>query len=68
MAVTETSLNNVTRFEREQLAPIHSVFSRTITSYDADFWGEQDFLKPEDNLLQALKNIKVRLQEFTEEE
>ncbi len=67
MAVTATSLNNVTRFEREQLAPIHSVFSRTITNYDSDFWGEQDFLKPEDNLLQALKNIKVRLQEFTEE-
>ncbi len=67
MAVTEISLNNVARFEREQLAPIHSVFSRTITSYDSDFWGNQDFLRPEDNLLQALKNIKVRLQEFSEE-
>jgi hypothetical protein len=67
MAVTEINLNNVTRLEREQLAPIHSVFSKTITDYDSDFWGDQDFLKPEDNLLQAIKNIKVRLQEFTEE-
>ena len=67
MAVTEIDLKNVTRFEREQLAPIHSVFSKTITAYDSDFWGDQDFLKPEDNLLKALKNIKVRLQEFIEE-
>jgi hypothetical protein len=66
MAVTSTSLVNVTRFEREELAPVHSVFSKTITDYDPVFWENQDFLKPEDNLLQALKNMKVRLQEFSE--
>jgi hypothetical protein len=65
IAVTEIDLNNVTRFEREELAPIHSIFSKTITSYDPLFWGNQDFLRPEDNLLQALKNMKVRLQEFS---
>ena len=65
LAVTDISLENVTRLEREELAPIHSVFSKTITSYDPDFWGDQDFLKPEDNLLQALKNMKVKLQEFS---
>lgn len=66
MAVTDVRLQNVARFEREELAPIHSVFSRTIVSYDPVFWGNQDFLKPEDNLLQELKNMKVRLQEFSE--
>ena len=65
LAVTDIDLTNVSRFEREELAPIHSIFSRTITSYDQAFWGDQDFLKPEDNLLQALKNMKVRLQEFS---
>lgn len=68
LAVTGVDLNNVTRFDREELAPAHSVFSRTITNYDPVFWGDQDFLKPEDNLLQALKNMKVRLQEFSDEE
>jgi hypothetical protein len=67
LAVTAMNTTNVTRFEREELAPVHSVFSKTITSYDRDFWGNQDFLKPEDNLLQALKNMKVRLQEFSEQ-
>jgi len=66
MAVTSMKLNDVERFDREELAPSHSVFSRTITSYDPVFWENQEFLKPEDNLLQALKNMKVRLQEFKE--
>ena len=65
LAITETDLKNVTRFEREEVAPIHSVFSRTINSYDPLFWGNQDFLRPEDNLLQDLKNMNVRLQEFS---
>ena len=66
LAITDIELKNVKRFEREELAPIHSVFSKTITNYDPDFWGNQDFLRPEDNLLKALKNMKVKLQEFSE--
>jgi len=65
LAITETELNNVVRFDREELAPIHSIFSKTITDYDPQFWGNQDFLRPEDNLLQALKNMSVKLQEFS---
>jgi len=66
MAFTSMSLTNVSRFEREELAPVHSVFSKTITNYDPVFWENQEFLKPEENLLQALKNMKVRLLEFSE--
>jgi hypothetical protein len=66
LAITDSELKNVRRFDREELAPVHSVFSRTITNYDPDFWGNLDFLRPEDNLLKALKNMKVRLQEFSE--
>jgi hypothetical protein len=65
LAITETILTNVTRFEREELAPIHSIFSKTINNYDPVFWGNQDFLRPEDNLLQYLKNMNVKLQEFS---
>jgi hypothetical protein len=65
LAVTDIRLDNVTRFDRDEIAPVHSIFSKTITSYDPDFWGTQDFLKPEENLLLALKNMKVKLQEFS---
>lgn len=65
LAVTDIEMNNVTRFERDEVTPVHTVFSRVITSYDPLFWGNQDFLRPEDNLLQELKNMNVRLQEFS---
>ena len=68
MAVTDIKTDRVTRFERDETAPLHSVFSRTISRYDPGFWGEFDFLKPEDNLLQALRNMKVKLQEFSKQE
>ena len=66
LAITDIEQKDVRRFDREELAPIYSVFSRTITNYDPDFWGNQDFLRPEDNLMKALMNMKVRLQEFSE--
>src|SRR5450759_4922528 len=65
LAITETELTNVSRFDREELAPIHSIFSKTISNYDPLFWGNQDFLTPEDDLLKALKNMNVKLQEFS---
>lgn len=65
LAVNDIKTENVNRFDRDELAPIHSIFSKTINSYDADFWGDLDFLKPEDNLMNALKNMKVKLQEFS---
>ena len=65
LAITETQLTNVTRFDHEELAPIHSIFAKTIKNYDTQFWGNQDFLRPEDNLLKALKNMNVNLQEFS---
>lgn len=67
LAVSGIRTENVYRFEREELAPIHAVFSRTITNYDYAFWSDQDFLKPEENLLQALENMKAKLLEFSED-
>lgn len=67
LAVTGIRTDNVNRFEREELAPIHAVFSKTITYYDYNFWGDQDFLRPEENLLQALENMKAKLMEFAGE-
>ncbi len=66
LAVTDITLNKVTRFDREEIAPVHSIFSKTIDTYDPLFWGDMDFLRPEDDLLEALKNMNVRLQEFSE--
>ena len=66
LAITNIETNNVVRFDRGEQAPVNSVFSRTITNYDAEFWGNQDFLRPEDNLLKELKNMKVNIEEFSQ--
>lgn len=66
LAVTDHRLNNVTRFEHDEIAPVYSVFSRTITGYDSDFWKDFDFLKPEEDLVEALVRLKVRLGEAEE--
>jgi hypothetical protein len=64
LAVTDHQLNNVERFDHDELAPVYSVLSKTISGYDADFWKNFDFLKPEDDLMEALKKLNVRLGEF----
>jgi hypothetical protein len=65
LAITEINLDNISRFDRDEVAPIHAIFSRTINDYDQKFWENQNFLRPEENLLQALKNMNVKLQEFS---
>ena len=63
LAVTDHRLDNVSRFEHDETTPPYSVFSRTISGYDEGFWKDFDFLKPEDDLMEALKKLDVRLGE-----
>lgn len=64
LAITDHRIDNVTRFDHEELAPVYSIFSRTIDGYDAEFWQDFDFLKPEEDLIEALERLNVRLGEF----
>lgn len=66
LAVTEHRIDNVARFDHEELAPAYSIFSQTIDGYDPGFWKDFDFLKPEDDLVAALEKLRVRLGEFNE--
>ena len=66
LAITDSRTDNVVRFEHEELAPVYSIFSSTINGYDTEFWKNFDFLKPEDDLMEALSRLKVRLGEFSE--
>ena len=63
LAVTNHKTGAVERFDRDDLAPVYSVFSRSIMGYDSEFWKDFDFLKPEDDLVEALSGINLRLGE-----
>ncbi len=64
LAVTDYRTDGVVRFDHEDLAPAYSIFSLTIEGYDEGFWKEFDFLKPEEDLVEALERLNVRLGEF----
>ncbi|MDZ7738838.1 MAG: carboxypeptidase-like regulatory domain-containing protein [Bacteroidales bacterium] len=65
MAVNDIDTVNVERFDREERAPVHSIFSETIDGYDPEFWGTDNFVAPEESIREALSRINARLGEYT---
>ncbi len=63
-AVTNHRTGDVERFDRDEIAPVYSVFSRQVTGYDNEFWKDFNFLKPEDDLIEALDRLNLKLGEF----
>ncbi|MDT8401630.1 MAG: carboxypeptidase-like regulatory domain-containing protein [Bacteroidales bacterium] len=64
MAVTDIDTVNIQRFAREERAPLHSIFSETINSYDRQFWGTDNYVSPEESIREALSRINARLGEY----
>ncbi|MCF8223214.1 MAG: carboxypeptidase-like regulatory domain-containing protein [Bacteroidales bacterium] len=65
MAVNEIDTVNVQRFSREERAPVHSVFTETVNNYDRNFWGTDNFVKPEESIKEALSRVSSRLSSFS---
>ncbi len=64
MAVNKIDTVNVHRFSREERAPVHSIFSETISAYDREFWGTDMYVKPEESIMEALSRINARMEEY----
>ncbi len=63
LAVTSTDTTNVTRFDKDEVLGLQEVFSRSIGDYDSEFWGDFNFLRPDDDLIEGLKAIIHRINE-----
>ena len=61
MVVTKIDSVNVAHFKRDKISPSHLIFSETINDYDPDFWGTDNYMKPEDDIMESLKRISTRL-------
>ena len=61
MAVTKIDSSNVARFKKDEKSPLHLIFSETINDYDADFWGADNYMQPEDDIRESLNRITTRL-------
>ncbi len=64
MAITDIDTVNIQRFAREERAPRHSIFVETINSYDRQFWGTDNYVRPEESIKEALSRINACLGEF----
>jgi hypothetical protein len=57
MAVTDTQTQNVTRFKQKEVTDINDLFINQVGGYDEDFWGEYNYIQPDEPLEEALKRI-----------
>ena len=63
MATTNIDTINVRKFKfRETITP-STILSTENLVYDPTFWGNQNFIKPEDNIQQAIKRISNSMQQ-----
>lgn len=61
MVVTKIDSVNVALFKRDKRSPSHLIFSETINDYDPDFWGTDNYMKPEEDIRESLSRISTRL-------
>lgn len=58
MVITQTDTVNIKRINRSETVRANDIFIEKIGPYDEDFWGEYNFIKPDESLDEALKRIK----------
>ena len=61
MVVTEIDSVNVAHFKKDKRSPSHLILSETKNDYDPDFWGTDNYMKPEDDIRESLNRISTRL-------
>ncbi|HSH51317.1 MAG TPA: carboxypeptidase-like regulatory domain-containing protein [Bacteroidales bacterium] len=60
-AVNDIDTTNIDHFKRKEMINTEQVFIDQDNEYDADFWGEYNFIKPNEPLEEALVRIAKNL-------
>ncbi len=58
IVVTEIDTTDVDRFRSRETARTTDVFNDQISDYDETFWGEYNFIRPEDPLEKAVRKLE----------
>lgn len=61
LVVTKTDSINVNRFRYNETVHSDDIFVEKIGKYDANFWGDYNYIKPELSIEEALNNISNRI-------
>ncbi|MBN1145500.1 MAG: carboxypeptidase-like regulatory domain-containing protein [Bacteroidales bacterium] len=67
MVVTDIDTLNADRFPQRQTARLNEFFSDQLGAYDETFWGEYNFITPEESLEQAIIRLQRAQAEKKEE-
>ncbi len=57
MAVTQIDTTDIEKFRIKETARTYEIFSELIQQYEDDFWGSFNYIKPEEPLEEAIKNL-----------
>src|SRR4030042_2708555 len=57
MAVTRAETEDIERLRIKETAPSQEIFMEQITDFQDSFWGEYNFIKPEEPLEEAMKKL-----------
>ncbi|MBN2481084.1 MAG: carboxypeptidase-like regulatory domain-containing protein [Bacteroidales bacterium] len=58
MVMTKMDTTGVDRFRYREIARTTDIFNEQLSGYDEAFWGEYNFIRPEDPLVRAIENLK----------
>lgn len=64
MATTNLETENVVKFKYKETIHPTTIFSNHKTKYDPNFWGKNNFIRPEENIQDALKRISSSIQQI----
>ncbi|PKP44219.1 MAG: hypothetical protein CVT95_11265 [Bacteroidetes bacterium HGW-Bacteroidetes-12] len=67
MAITDRDLENTTRFPIRESFKSNEILAETVEAFnDKDFWGEHNYIKPEESIDEAIKRYGKRLKRLQE--
>jgi hypothetical protein len=61
MAVTDIDTVNASRFRFREAAKLNDFFTDQLGEYDASFWGEYNFISPDESLEEAVERLSRKL-------
>ncbi|OQX99172.1 MAG: hypothetical protein B6I20_10225 [Bacteroidetes bacterium 4572_117] len=62
MAMTDWNASNVTKFSKKESLKKNTVFADELTAFmDDDFWGEYNFIEPDESIESAIKKYNKRI-------
>ncbi|MGQ1909982.1 carboxypeptidase-like regulatory domain-containing protein [Marinifilum sp. RC60d5] len=64
MATTNMREQNVVKFKYRETIHPSTIFSNHKSTYDPNFWGDKNYIQPEENIKDALKRISNSMQQI----